>query len=237
MKTSGPITPTRMAAIKLRRSTERTGESGPVVDTSTPQTEAASAHPTRRRRSTSATAGKNHAFCRRKSTRSPRTHRAAGAPPAPQPAKTTLFAGGTAPGHRAPNAPQALHQRHSRQKPRFLPAEKHPVSARPVPRQSNKSYVDDLHGGVFLQTVHIELDSDARALDSAERRHRVQVAMLVHPRGTAFELAGIARCFFRIVAPDRSAEADFQCVRPRDRFLDSLVFDVRYHWFVLFFFF
>src|SRR5262249_26646463 len=52
--------------------------------------------------------------------------------------------------------------------------------------------IHHLNGRVLLEAIDIEFDTDTRALDAPERRHRVQGAVLVHPRRPAIQSAGVA---------------------------------------------
>ena len=67
------------------------------------------------------------------------------------------------------------------------------VLALAVPAPGAASAVDRLHGRVFLQAFLAEFDADARALHAAERRVRLDRAVLVDPDRAALELRASVR--------------------------------------------
>src|SRR5688572_10519344 len=95
----------------------------------------------------------------------------------------------------------------------------------PSPMRPERSacHIYDLYGRVLLKPIHVELDADSRALDAAERRHRMKRAMLVHPGGAAFQLIRVLRGFVRIVAPDGTAQPDIERICPSQRFFHGSI--------------
>src|ERR1700691_3567445 len=63
------------------------------------------------------------------------------------------------------------------------------------------SDVEDLHGGVFLEAVDIELDPDAGAFHAPKRSHGMQRTVLIYPNGAALESARVPNRLLRVVSP------------------------------------
>src|ERR1700759_3684125 len=54
-------------------------------------------------------------------------------------------------------------------------------------RELSACNVDHLRGRIFPEAVDVELDTDARTLDAADRRHRMQHPMWIHPGRAALK--------------------------------------------------
>src|SRR6266404_4135871 len=85
---------------------------------------------------------------------------------------------------------------------------------------ASEGNVDDLDCRVLLEAIDVEFDADARTFYATEGRHGVQCAVLIHPRRSAFQLAGVASRFLRIVTPNRSAKPYLERIGAFDSFLD-----------------
>ena len=84
-----------------------------------------------------------------------------------------------------------------------------------------------LDGGELLQAFDAEFDAEAGLLDAAERRVRLNGAVLVDPHRARLDTAGDALGRLQVGSPDRAAKAHRACVGLGDCFFHIMIADDR----------